>query len=236
MCGRYTLTKDGRQVREELAGFFSETRLPPPIRPGYREWFEDMRPRYNIAPTQDVVALLLRDGDREAALLRWGLIPSWARDPRPKPFINARGETVAERPSFRNAFRRRHCLLPADGWFEWRQEGKTSKPFYFRLGSGDLFGLAGLWEVWRSPDGTEVATCAVVTTAANELVAPIHDRMPVMLTGADLELWLDPSADAEALHAVMRPFSAEPMESYAVRNTVNRALNDGPECIEPIRE
>ncbi|HEX6972505.1 MAG TPA: SOS response-associated peptidase [Limnochordia bacterium] len=227
MCGRYTLTVDGREI---LTEFSVQGTLP-----GLEEW---LRPRYNIAPGQPVVAIRTdRSGARIAGLLRWGLVPSWAKDPQiGYRMINARAETLAERPAFRAAYRQRRCLLPASGFYEWRRRGQKRQPYYFRLRKEPLFALAGLWEVWRGPDGQPLYSCTVVTTAANELVAPIHDRMPVILDREAAALWLEPGYDRAALEQLIGPYPASAMERYAVSPAVNAPAHDGPDCIDPIAD
>jgi putative SOS response-associated peptidase YedK len=189
-------------------------------------------PSYNVAPTQDVAAIRVRQDRREGVLLRWGLIPFWSKDGKAS-FINARSETVLEKPAFRNAFHKRRCLVPADGYFEWKAEGKAKRPFYFHLRDGRSFAFAGLWDCWRGPDGP-VESCAVLTTQANELSRPVHDRMPVILAPRACELWLDPEVDDPAtLRALLQPYPAEAMDAYPVSPLVNSPRNDRPECIRP---
>jgi putative SOS response-associated peptidase YedK len=222
MCGRFSLTRGDREDLEEEFG------LPVPA--GYR-------PRYNIAPTQEVL-VLLDDGTRQIEALRWGLIPSWAKDPKiGHKLINARAETLFERPSFRSAGKERRCLILADGFYEWRKTKAGKTPMYIRLRSKRPFGFAGLWESWTSPEGQVVKTCAIVTTAANEGLKPIHDRMPVIVP-KDLEsIWLDSRVRSEnELTAILRPYPAEEMEAYEVSRLVNSPGNDRPECLEPVRE
>lgn len=223
MCGRFTLTESGQVLMEELG----LTWIP-----------EDFRPRYNIAPSQLILAA--RDGDegRKAAMLKWGLVPSWAKDPSiGNKMINARSETVGEKPSFRRAFDRRRCIIPADGFYEWRKEGKTKIPVRFRLRDGRPFAFAGLWEAWRPPggDGEPLFTCTILTTTANELVQPVHDRMPVILSQESLDLWLDRDVPGQGVTSLLRPYPAEEMEAYEVSTRVNSVVNDDPECIRPIQ-
>lgn len=223
MCGRFTLTQSGQVLMEELGLIF----IP-----------EDYRPRYNIAPGQPVLAA--RDGDegRKGAMLKWGLVPSWAKDPSiGNRMINARSETVGEKPSFRRAFDRRRCIIPADGFYEWRKEGKRKIPVRFRMRDGRPFAFAGLWEAWRPPDGQgeTLFTCTILTTDANELVQPVHDRMPVILTERSLDLWLDRDVPGEGVASLLRPYPAEEMEAYEVSTRVNYVANDDPELIEPVQ-
>ena len=222
MCGRFTLTVDPDQLREA----FPWLNTP-----------EGLSPRYNIAPSQPV-AVVPNDGRNQLDFYVWGLIPSWAKDPAiGNRMINARAETLIEKPSFRNAFRRRRCLIPADGFYEWKQEPgrKTKIPTYIRLKSGKPFAFAGLWERWDSPDGSTVFSCTIITTQPNELMQEIHNRMPVILPEAAYPLWLSPGeADAGALQAVLQPYPAGEMTAYPVSTLVNSPANDAAACIAPV--
>lgn len=222
MCGRYTLTAPIDSMRA-LFGFDSSPNLAA---------------RYNIAPGQDVPAVRLAgDGTRNLVLVRWGLVPSWARDPAiGNRMINARAETVAEKPSFRSAFRRRRCLIPADGFYEWQVVGKGPKqppkqPWYIRLEGGAPFAFAGLWEHWQGADGSALETCAIVTTDANAVLAPIHHRMPVILPPDAIAAWLDGPPEAAA--PLMAPYRGR-MEAWPVATRVNKVENDGPALVEPV--
>ncbi len=177
------------------------------------------------------------DGEREPALLRWGLIPRWAKDPRiGNKLINARAETLFEKPSFRAAAGERRCLILADGFYEWRQRGRGKEPIYVRLRSKQPFGFAGLWESWRSPAGQEVRSCTIVTTEPNELLKPIHNRMPVIVPRELEALWLDPGVKSEReLSEVLRPYPPEELEAYVVSPLVNSPANERPECVEPVQ-
>lgn len=222
MCGRYTLTASG----EALAKAFDLPSAP------------DLPPRFNIAPTQEVAAVRVERPatERRLVLLRWGLIPWWAEDPTiGNRMINARAETVAEKPTFRDAFRSRRCLVVADGFYEWKRlSDGTKQPFYVRLKSGELFAFAGLWDSWRS-DGADVESCTLLTTDANELVRPIHDRMPVILKPRDYDLWLNPEvSDPERLTPVLGAYDASAMEARPVSRYVNDPANDSPRCIEAV--
>ena len=221
MCGRYTLSKD----HQELEGRFDFKS------PGF-QWV----PRYNIAPTQPVMAVM-GDGERSAELLRWGLIPFWAKDAGiGSKMINARAETVAEKPSFRRSLRQRRCLVPADGFYEWQRNGKMRLPMHITLKSGDAFAFAGLWESWTSPSSEVTRSCAIVTTSANSVLAPIHARMPVILAGDAEDVWLDPTADDPAdLLGLLVPYPSELMEPHPVSTLVNTPDNDSPECIRPLQ-
>jgi putative SOS response-associated peptidase YedK len=219
MCGRFTLAAP----TEQLATQFQLAAAP------------ELAPRYNIAPTQQVAAVRATEGGRELALLRWGLVPSWAKDPSVgAKMINARSETAAEKPSFRSAFKQRRCLIPADGFYEWQQHGGVKQPFHIRMADGAPFALAGLWELWKTPEGDWLQSCTILTTAANALMEPLHDRMPVILPADQYERWLDPGLrDAGALQALMLPFPAERMVAYPVSRAVNKVGNDGPELVAP---
>jgi putative SOS response-associated peptidase YedK len=216
MCGRYYLFSTGGAVAElfHLAS-------PP-----------DLTARYNIASSQPVAVVRLGEHGRELIPLRWGLIPSWAKDAKFAP-INARSETAADKPTFRHAMRKRRCLIPADGFYEWMRQGKARQPFCFRLLDDRPFAFAGLWERSEGPAGP-VETCCILTTEANELVRPAHDRMPVMLERPYFEQWLDRAEqDAEALAWMLRPYRADAMRAYPVSPLVNSPKNDDARCLEP---
>jgi putative SOS response-associated peptidase YedK len=222
MCGRYSLTKLENLLRQFTFLRFFPAPVPDP-------------PRYNIAPSQSILVIANNHPDR-LEHFRWGLIPSWAKDPSiGSRLINARAETLAEKPVFRTALRRRRCLVPADGFFEWRVgPGKTKTPMYIHLKSRELFAFAGLWDVWHSPDGSEVHSCTLITGVPNELVKPIHDRMPVILPKEAYEKWLDPmEQEPDALRDLFASYPASQMEAFAVSRAVNSAKNDSPQCIEP---
>jgi putative SOS response-associated peptidase YedK len=197
-----------------------------------------VRPRYNVAPTQTIAAIrqLESGGKRKLAWLHWGLIPSWAKDAKmAASMINARGETVAEKPAFRTAFARRRCLILADGFFEWKKVGKQKQPFYFRLQGEQPFAFAGLWESWRGPagsEGTPLESCTIVTTTANELCRPLHDRMPVILESCDYDRWLDTATAKDDLLALIQPLPADLMKSEPVNPRVNNVRNDDAQCLE----
>jgi putative SOS response-associated peptidase YedK len=197
----------------------------------------DIVPRYNVAPSQPVLNIIQdANANRVANYMRWGLIPSWAKDAAiGYKMINARGETVTEKPSYRAALRRRRCIIPATGFYEWERKGKQKTPYHFYLRSGELMALAGLWETWISPAGEEVLSFTIITTSANELLRPIHDRMPVLLGKEQVEIWLDHSNyDQELLTSLLAPYPAERMAAYQVSAYVNSPANEGPECIEPV--
>jgi putative SOS response-associated peptidase YedK len=193
--------------------------------------------RYNIAPTQPVPIVRIFEGKREFALVRWGLIPSWVKDPRGFSLLfNARGESAAEKPAFRNAMKRRRCLFPADGFYEWKPDGKNKRPYFVRLKAGGPMAFAGLWESWMGPNGEEVETAAIVTTTASREIAHIHDRMPVIVPPEAFDFWLDPNVDAEMAAAMIAPAPNGLLESYPVSSAVNRVANDTPDLLDPLRE
>jgi putative SOS response-associated peptidase YedK len=221
MCGRFSLANP-QQLAETFAGIELPAGLPP---------------RYNIAPSQPV-AVIANNNPHKLEFFQWGLIPSWAKDPAiGQQMINARAETLAEKPSFKNAYRRRRCLVLADGFYEWRKEAdtKTKTPMYIKLESGQPFALAGLWERWASADGDEILSCTIITTTPNELMAAIHNRMPVILPPEAYTLWLNPAERGPAeLENLLRPFPANEMTAYPVSKLVNSPRNDSPACIEPV--
>lgn len=220
MCGRFTLAVPAEQVAEQ----FRLAEVP------------ELEARYNIAPTQQVAAVRAADDGRELVLLRWGLVPSWAKDPSAgAKMINARSETVAERPAFRSAFKDRRCLIPADGFYEWQKREDGKQPFHIRMADGTPFGLAGLWEHWKTPEGGWLYTCTILTTAANELMQPLHDRMPVIISAEQYALWLDLGMhDRGPLEELLRPYPAELMVALPVSKAVNKVANDGPELVTPV--
>jgi putative SOS response-associated peptidase YedK len=218
MCGRFAQKSPTKKIAKQ----FKVEEVPPLVE------------RYNVAPTQSV--LVVREPDeREAVFLKWGLVPRWAKDPTiGNRLINARAETVTEKPSFREAFARRRCLVPVDGFFEWSRRGDGKRPFYFHMVNGEPFAIAGLWEQWEG-EGGPLETCTLLTTEANELLAPYHDRMPVILRMEDYEVWLDAGARRpELLTPLLRPYSHEEMAAYAVSALVNSPSNNGPRCVEPL--
>ncbi len=219
MCGRYTLATPEEWIREEFDLF----ELP-----------DDLRPRYNVAPSQNVLAIVRAPEGLRAGWLRWGLIPSWATDPAiGNRMINARAETIATKPAFRDAFRRRRCLIVADGFYEWQQTGTAKVPVWIYRTSRRPFAFAGLWERWQPADGKPIVSCTIVTTQANDALRPIYERMPVILPREARDIWLDPKAEPDALTAILRPYPDDDLEAYPVSTLVNSPKNDVPECIAP---
>lgn len=223
MCGRYTLTASGDALAEE----FDLSREP------------EIEARYNIAPTQEVPVIRATPNGSELARLRWGLVPSWAKDPSiGNRMINARAETVAEKPSFRAAFKRRRCLVPANGFYEWQKLADgTKQPFHMRLKSRRPFAIAGLWERWQSknPQESPLDSFTLITTEANALTEQVHHRMPVILSGPERRTWLDPNqTDRTCLEDLLKPYAPEAMEIFPVSRFVNRPQNDSPRCIEAV--
>lgn len=217
MCGRFAL-----KTPVATLGDHFELGEPPEC---------ELTPRYNISPGTDIATIRLSpEGRRVMHLLRWGLVPNWAKDPAiGNRLSNARGETVAEKPSFRSAFQRRRCLVPVDGYYEWKAEGRTKLPHYFSMRDGEPFALGGLWESWRTPDGSILRTVCLITTSPNEVAEPIHDRMPVIVGKEDFEAWLS-GKPHEAL-SLVRPFPAEPMQEWQVDRRVSKASEEGEALI-----
>lgn len=225
MCGRFTLTGGVKLAIEEFD--IDQVDL-------------EFLPSYNIAPTQRVAVIVDEEGRRRLVAFRWGLIPAWAKDESiGNRLINARAETIADKRIFRDAFLKRRCLILADGFYEWKKEGGRKTPIYIRLNSGKPFGFAGLWEKWKSSEGEEVYTCTIITTEPNELLAQIHHRMPVILTGKFADIWLEPSLPGksrekeEMLLSLLKPYPAEEMTAYPVSPAVNNPKNNYRELVEP---
>ncbi len=226
MCGRFTLYASP----DEVATLFE---LPEePI----------LAPRYNVAPTQPVglVRLNPHSHEREWALTHWGLIPSWSKDPSiGARMINARSETVAEKPSFRAAFKRRRCLVPVSGFYEWQKMAKGKQPYYITAPDGDLLAIAGLWEYWEGADGSALESCTLLTTSANELMSPLHDRMPVFIAPEDFSEWLGDGKEEgrrylDSLQHLLRPAPEDLLTTYPVSAYVSNARNEGESCIAPL--
>jgi putative SOS response-associated peptidase YedK len=217
VCGRFLINA----LPEDVAQVFNVSEEP--------SLFPE--PRYNIAPGQPVPVVVEDNGKRHLRAMKWGLIPSWAKDPKiGYRSINARSETVSTKPTFRSAFKRRHCIVPASGFYDWRTVGKQKLPTLFKPTSS-LFGLAGLWETWPG-DGTPIDTFTILTTDANETVTPTHDRMPVILDPSNYATWLDAAKSADG--SLLRPFPADAMTATPVSTYVNSAQHQGPQCIEPV--
>jgi putative SOS response-associated peptidase YedK len=224
MCGRYTLSSGG----EELALLFDLSEIP------------FVSPRYNMAPTQEAAVVRVeRPGEpRRLGMLRWGLIPYWAKEASiGNRMINARSESVAEKPAYRWSFRKQRCLIPADGFYEWKKEGKAKQPYFIHRKDGKPLAFAGLWARWQNPEKGPTDTFTILTTGSNELIRPLHDRMPVILDPKDFDLWLDPEVeDREKLEPLLAPFDSGQMETFPVSRSVNSPAYDAADCIAPLVE
>ena len=225
MCGRFRLSR-----LEQWLLYLEALEADP-------SFAENWNAGYNIAPSQQVAVVSQRDTRTVVSSMRWGLIPSWAKEPSiGYKLINARAETVLEKHAFKNAFLQRRCLIPADGFYEWKKDGKKKQPYHFGMKDDSTFAFAGIWESWKSPEGKLVESCSVLTTAPNELVAEVHDRMPVILPVQHYKLWLFvPATEAARLLKFLEPFDPTEMCSYPVGLFVSNTKNEGPECIERIR-
>jgi putative SOS response-associated peptidase YedK len=222
MCGRFALS-----APEELVSHFNLTKVPT------------LEPRYNITPSQDIAVLrfIPDTQDRELVLLRWGLIPFWAKDKKiGYKMINARAESVSEKPAFRAAFKHRHCLIPASGFFEWDHKTQTNQPYFIKRKDSNILAFAGLWEHWKGEDGETVESCTIITTAANRIVGKIHDRMPAIVDSDKYEQWIDPQVDKDARMSLIKPFPDNKILAYPVGKAVNNPKNDTPECLEEIKD
>lgn len=215
MCGRFTLKSPGRIKFDRV----DDSNLPP------------LFPRYNIAPSQNVLIVIQHNDEREVAFLQWGLIPSWSKDG--KGFINARSETIEDKPSFSESFQRRRCLIPADGFYEWERSGEIAQPYYFQMQDKSPFAFAGIWDEWRA-DGQTIASCAIITTTANELLASIHDRMPVILPSESQDKWLDEESEPRTLRNLLAPFPPSEMISHPVSYDVNHPKIDDEYLTRPV--
>lgn len=221
MCGRFDLHIP-KELLERILGV---------------TFLHDIQPRYNIAPSQQVAVIRSSpEGIRHIDYLRWGLIPSWAKDPSiGSRMINARSETVDVKPAFRKALKHRRCIIPANGFYEWEVVDGKKKPLYVKMKDDTLMLLAGLWDHWKTPEGNILESCTILTTPSNELIKPLHDRMPLILDVASSDLWLDPTVtDPEKLKPLFTPYPSEKMEMYPVSDIVNSPKNDTPECIVPL--
>lgn len=221
MCGRYTLTAEIDQVKTR----FRITTVTV-----------DYQPRYNIAPGQMVATVIEDAGERRLGQLRWGLVPFWAKDEKLAfKMINARAETVHEKPAYKHAFQRKRCIIPADGFYEWKTTSDCKQPMRITLKSEEIFGMAGLFDTWAAPDGRKVHTCTILTTKPNELIADIHDRMPVILRPEDEDIWLNRDAyHQDLLLSLCQPYPAEEMRAYPVSKMVGNVKYDQPDCIQEI--
>ncbi|MEJ2690593.1 MAG: SOS response-associated peptidase [Deltaproteobacteria bacterium] len=220
MCGRFAVTATPSMIAShfELAESFE---LPP---------------NYNITPSQQIPVVRIIEGERRLSFMRWGLIPHWAKDEKiGYRMINARSETVFEKPAFRNAAKSRRCLIPASGFFEWQKAGGQKQPYYVKLRGRDLFAFAGLWESWQKSENERVESCSILTTGANELMLRIHDRMPVILAPTDYDLWMRPDFDVKSLSDLLRPPPSQEMSAYPVSQAVNNPRHNQPDCIVPLR-
>jgi putative SOS response-associated peptidase YedK len=224
MCGRYRLSRS----KELLAEHFD-------VEPD-----DDWEPRYNIAPTQNVPVIRRHPAQpkRLGSQIRWGLIPFWAKDSSIGfKMINARAETVATKPAFRDALKQRRCLIPADGFYEWKKNGKAKTPFCFTMADDSIFAFAGIWDSWRNPEGKAIETCSIITTIPNALLADIHDRMPVILPDKAYDLWLDPGfQNADAICDLLKPFSSDLMRCFEASSRVNLVRNDDTVSAEPVSQ
>lgn len=221
MCGRFDL----HLPREVIADIFGITIV------------QDIPPRFNIAPTQQVVVFrTYPDGTRHLDLLKWGLIPSWAKDPSiGSRMINARSETVDIKPAFRTALKHRRCIIPANGFYEWREVAGKKHPLYVKLKGNKLIMFAGLWDHWKPPEGEVIESCTILTTTTNDLIKHLHDRMPVILDPMDIDLWVDPKVDDPGqLKPLFKPYPSELMEMYPVGDQVNSPRNDTSDLIKPL--
>lgn len=220
MCGRYRLSS----TEEEVAEFFEA------------EPTEELYPRYNIAPSQPVPVIRQVGPRRAISMVRWGLVPFWARNTSiGSRLINGRSETILDRPSFRSSFAERRCLVPADGFYAWKKGGKVKQAFHFGMADGSLFAFAGLWDRWSSPEGTVLESCTILTTTPNTLLQDVHDRMPVILHRDHHHTWLTtPAAEEQRLSELLVPFKSELMARYEVSSLVNNPRNDTPACVEPL--
>jgi len=222
MCGRFVLFSDLKDIQRAFDLAPSQT---------------EVRQSYNVAPTQQVYVVVQRAGANALETMRWGLIPSWAKDEKiGSRMINARAESVAEKPSFKRSLQKRRCLVVADGFYEWHTEGAKKTPMFIKLKSDAPFGFAGLYDVWKSPDGEEVTSCTIITTSANAMMKKIHDRMPVILSKDAQKIWLDPEiTDVEKLVALLKPYPANKMQAFAVSPLVNSPKNNSADCIAPAK-
>lgn len=236
MCGRFTLTQSASVVANNfnlpLPVEFTKSEEAPSSHSGV-----SLTPRYNLAPTQQILTIVQElESPRQWKWMRWGLIPSWANDVKiGNRLINARAETLSEKPSFRSAFKHRRCLIVADGFYEWKKQGTTKQPYYIQIKDSQPFAFAGLWETWKSKEEELIVSCTIITTIANNLVHPIHERMPVILSNNIYDQWLEPTfTDSVSLQSLLKPFSSQEMKATPVSSVVNNPSNDSSECIQAI--
>lgn len=221
MCGRFAVTVTPAMIASHF-GLSEAIEFPP---------------NYNVTPSQQIPVVRSMEGTRTVALMSWGLIPHWAKEERiGYKMINARSETIFEKPAFRSAAKSRRCLIPASGFYEWKKSGKQKQPYYVTVHGQDIFSFAGLWEVWQKSADEVVVSCTILTTEANGLMAPIHDRMPAIIAPAKYDTWLLPGADTKELNALLQPFAAAQMKAYPVSQAVNNPRNNSPECLVPLKE
>jgi putative SOS response-associated peptidase YedK len=222
MCGRYRLSRRKEIIEEQF---------------DTADWQDDWNPRYNIAPTQQVPVIRQHPKEpvRQPSMMRWGLIPHWAKDPSvAMSTINAKSETAATKPAFRDPFKYRRCLIPADAFYEWKRTGNGKQPFCFEVNDGELFAFAGLWDGWKDSDGQWMKSCTILTTTPNVVTSAVHDRMPVILDRESYDMWLDPGMqNVAAISELLKPYDAKSMRSYPVSTRVNRVENDDEGCSRP---
>jgi putative SOS response-associated peptidase YedK len=225
MCGRYRLSRRKQIIEEQF-----ET----------PDWQDDWSPRYNIAPTQQIPVIRHhpREPVRQISLMRWGLIPHWAKDPSiATSTINAKSETAADKPAFRDPLKFRRCLIPADGFYEWKRTANSKQPYCFEVTDGELFAFAGLWDGWKGADGQWIKSCTILTTIPNSLTGAVHDRMPVILNPDSYDLWLDPGMpDVQVVSELLKPCDAKAMRIYPVTTRINHVANDDEECSRPVEQ
>jgi putative SOS response-associated peptidase YedK len=223
MCGRYRLSRRKQIIEEHF---------------DCDPWDDDWSPRYNIAPTQlvPVIRQHPKEPIRQILPMKWGLIPHWSKDASiAASTINAKSETAATKPAFRDPLKLRRCLIPADGFYEWKKSGTSKQPFCFEVNNGELFAFAGLWDGWKNTEGQWIKTCSILTTIPNVVTSPVHDRMPVILDAAHYDLWLDPGMqNVAAVSELLRPYDASLMRCYPVSIRVNHVGNDDEECSRPV--
>lgn len=223
MCGRYRLSRRKQIIEEHF---------------DTADWRDEWNPRFNIAPTQPVPVIRQHPKEpiRQVSIMRWGLIPHWAKDASAAAgMMNARSETAATKPAFRDPLKFRRCLIPADGFYEWKRTGTSKQPFCFEVREGELFAFAGLWDGWKDPNGQWVKTCSILTTTPNAVTSAVHDRMPVILDPESYDLWLDPTMqNVAAIFDMLKPFDAGLMRCYPVSTRINHVVNDDEECSRPV--